>query len=399
MEVSEITSISSQGETLFENVTGEEILAMPNLALTFSSAELIFISTAYSAISLCGIVGNFLVALAVVFSPQLQTTTNVFVVSLSINDSLSCLTMPFHSVTLLMGKVLPDWFCQIIGGTVMGAVGTSALTLLMIAINRWFLITKARHVYARVYNKRNTALMISFVWSYSIFICAGVPYFGPGKLGYSNLPHLCSFRENGTWADSYSLVVAMTTLLPAVIITSACYIDILRYIRRHHRQLLSITKGESPHGASTMTLQTTASDIPSQDARYDMKESVSTISQGDSDTAAQRMRAQINRREIEVTKNLFQIVCAFFCCVLPSSVAFCIRWRNKGLLYTSILLLMNGCVNPFLYAFKHPHYKAAFKAMLTCKTATLQRDTNYTTKMTTGQTHISRSTASQSDAA
>ncbi|XP_071496694.1 G-protein coupled receptor moody-like [Diadema antillarum] len=353
------TTLQGEYDIFFENLTTSVVPLESSVLIPFSQSELIFVYFAFAAISLCGIVGNVLTALAVLVSPLLQTTTNVFVVSLSINDFLSCLTLPFQIITTMRGKVLPDWFCQILGAMLMSSVGTSALTLSMIAINRWFLITKGRHVYARIYNKKNTSLMIVFVWSYSFFMCAGVSYFGPGKIGYSHWPHMCAYYEDGTSADSYSTVMATTTLFPAFIITSGFYVDILRYVRHHHRQLLSITKDKSPESAAVSGCR----DGP-----------VNTTSQGDGSTAAERMRAQINRREIEVTKNLFIIFCAFFCFLMPSCIAFSIQGVHKEAFYSGIFLLINGCVNPFIYAFKHPQYKAAFKAIINCRIKLLQKD-------------------------
>ncbi|XP_071498364.1 G-protein coupled receptor moody-like [Diadema antillarum] len=352
-------------DIFFENLTTTLVPLESSVSTLFSTSEVIFVIFALAAISFCGIVGNVCTVLAVLVSPQLQTTTNVFVVSLSINDFLSCLTLPFQILTTVRGKVLPDWFCQILGAMLMSSIGTSALTLSMIAINRWFLITKGRHVYARVYNKKNASLMILFVWSYSYFMCAGVSYFGPGKIGYSNWPYVCTYNDDGTIADSYSTVMATTTLFPAFIITSGFYVDILRYVRHHHRQLLSITKDKSPQSAAVSGCR----DGP-----------VNTISQGDGSTAAERMRAQINKREIEVTKNLFIIFCAFFCCLMPSCIAFSIQSSHKTDLYTGIVILINGCVNPFIYAFKHPQYKTAFKAIINCRIKQLQKDVKYTTK-------------------
>ncbi|XP_072165299.1 G-protein coupled receptor moody-like [Diadema setosum] len=358
-------TVPREYDIFFENLTTSVDPLESSVSTLFSTSEVIFVIFSLSAISFCGIVGNVLTALAVLISPQLQTSTNVFVVSLSINDFLSCLTLPFQILTIVRGKVLLDWFCQILGAVLMSSIGTSALTLSMISINRWFVITKGRHVFARVYNKKNISLMIVFVWSYSFFMCAGVSYFGPGRMGYSSWPHMCTYYDDGSIADSYSTVMATTTLLPAFKVTSLFYVDILRYVRHHHRQLLSITKDKSPQSAAVSGCR----DGP-----------VNTINQGDGSTAAERMRAQINKREIEFTKNLFIIFCAFFCCFIPSSVAFSLQSGHRAVLFTGILLLVNSCLNPFVYAFKHPQYKRAFNAIITCRVNHLQKAVKCTTK-------------------
>nr|XP_054750207.1 C-C chemokine receptor type 8-like [Lytechinus pictus] len=88
-------------------------------------------ATVLCIISLVGIFGNSLVILAVSVSRKLQTITNVFVVSLSITDLLTCASLPFQSLGLVhpAGWPLDPTFCQVIGASIYILTLTSVFTL------------------------------------------------------------------------------------------------------------------------------------------------------------------------------------------------------------------------------------------------------------------------------
>ena len=96
-------------------------------------------------ICIFGIVGNILVIVAVQLTRRLQTSTNVFVVTLSCTDLLTSLTLPFQASALLWTAEARPAFavvCEVIGALSFIFNGWSIITLIAIAFNRYILITQ-----------------------------------------------------------------------------------------------------------------------------------------------------------------------------------------------------------------------------------------------------------------
>ena len=67
----------------------------------FAYAERVVLAVAISFIAVFGSVGNGLVIVSVALSRKLRTATNVYVVSLSATDLLTCLCLPWHALAVV----------------------------------------------------------------------------------------------------------------------------------------------------------------------------------------------------------------------------------------------------------------------------------------------------------
>eukprot|EP00057_Strongylocentrotus_purpuratus_P015063 XP_011669537.1 PREDICTED: kappa-type opioid receptor-like [Strongylocentrotus purpuratus] len=79
------------------------------------------------------------------------------------------------------------------------------------------------------------------------------------------------------------------------------------------------------------------------------------------------MITAIDRKEIEITKNLFMVVCVFMLCFLATIVNFIIPGTSVFTLYGSMISLANSVVNPIIYGLKHPNFQEVFMKIICCR--------------------------------
>ena len=313
----------------------------------------IFIACLFIIISILGMVGNLMVIIAVNMSRKLQTATNVFVLNTSCVDFLNCLVLPFNAVSMLSrgGWPLSPGVCALCGGVTAVCLGATVINLALIAFNRAYLIKNPRTNYRKMYTPVKLGVMVFLAWFFPIVAFAVPPALGIGRLGYSKAYKVCF------WDDAHELYyindyIAMITFLASFVVIVVCYLTIYVHVRRHNQRLMvsyarSMSKpgkgnGEHPNGAACIT----------------EKNHNSTL-----DTKGRRS----HKREIQITKNLFTVVCAFFICVLPYPITLTIPIMSAADIYAGVMLMANSCVNPMIYSFKHPHFKLVFKHMLHCR--------------------------------
>ena len=96
-----------------------------------STAEQQFLATVISTIFVTGTTGNVMVLLAVLFSRRLQTSSNVFLVNLSVTDLLVSVVQPLQAVAMLGddGWALPDVICEMVAAFAITTVSCSVLTI------------------------------------------------------------------------------------------------------------------------------------------------------------------------------------------------------------------------------------------------------------------------------
>ena len=259
-----------------------------------------------------GIVGNILVILAVMFSRQLQTAMNVFVVNLSIADLLASLTYTTQAASVFEWVELSPVMCILTTVVNITSLGCSLITVTLIAINRYIIITKMRHTYDRIYTRVKMGIMIVMAWLVGpiCMILASAQICGQ---------YLVKHGAGGlSWLVPFLLVTTLVIVL-------VCYILIFKHIKRHVAK--SMVK-----------------------------------------------RSSSKRLDISITKNLLCVVCAFYLCVVPYTLALVLaKFSPSRAVYHSIVtvftvvLNINSVVNPIIYAARHPVFKPIFYQMVTCR--------------------------------
>ncbi|XP_072030426.1 melatonin receptor type 1B-A-like [Amphiura filiformis] len=307
-------------------------------------------------IAVLGFCGNCLVILAVALSRKLRNSTNVFVVNLALADLLTCLFLPWTAIAILSedGWTLPMIICIMDGFCLIMCLGCSINTLACISINRLVLVTKARQNYTWLYTPRKIAIMLFLIWLLPAIV-ATIPLVSEaGELGYDFYFSTCSWDSQNNGADLYGIIVTVSFYPFQLSTIVICYFYIFYYVRKHFKKVTASTEIPSVsgrHGGCHI-----ANDINNQ-----------TAQSACSNVTYVKQKKLLWKRQVDVTKNLFYVVCMFLICFTPYAVCIIIQTSNVIFMYTVVILLSNSCVNFFVYASKHPDFRNVFKCIFLCK--------------------------------
>lgn len=316
--------------------------------------ELIFGSVVMIIILITGIIGNSMIIGSVILSKRLRTSTNAFVVSLSCADLLTCLFLPWYVVAFLgrHGWALPkaEWLCGATGFMVFACTGVSLYNLAAIAINRLVYLTQP-FKYHDIYRPWVVAVMIASAWLIPGGIMAILVICGVGGVGYETVDYpSCSDLDDVTGADAFNLAQTVVGLPIPLITIIVCYVLIYNHIRRHFGR-------KKAREAELMEYQTDV--VADHDAE----------SGGGAKKRAKDNLAKISEQELQITKNLFIVVCAFFLCFLVFFAANVVPNSGHFVFYAALPTFANSAVNFFIYASRHPQFKVVLWCMITCRYA------------------------------
>ena len=322
------------------------------------------VATLLIIVCLVGTLGNGLVILAVILSRKLHTVTNVFVVNLATADLLVCCVLPWNAVGLLTkpeyGWPFLEDFCVALALIVITCVGCSLYTLAAIAVNRWVLITRRSRTYRTCYSPAYLAAMIVIVWLMPFLVAFLPPTFGLGELGYAEKYSTCTHKTSHPLATYYSILQSVILFPAPFAIIIVCYVKIYKHIKRHTKVMKeqSEMSETSNNRESTTNLETLRTELPPK-------------------RSLDASKKRLSRRQVEITKNLFYVVCAFTICIAPYAVALLVPPSDPVIPWTAALLLMNSCINPIIYATKHPYFKQVFRLMLRCQCGKIPEQSNF----------------------
>ncbi|XP_030847086.1 muscarinic acetylcholine receptor M4-like [Strongylocentrotus purpuratus] len=204
-----------------------------------SYPQRIVIASILCLVTVVGIVGNSHVVLAVLLCQKLRSSTNWLVVNLGMADLITCLFLPFNVVAMLSknGWPIAEWICAMTGGVTLTCLGTSIISLALIAHNRWVLLTRPRYTFYSIYSRRNIVAMVILSWMYPLLLVIVPPMAGLGKLGYSENYKTCQQDTSLSNSDYYSLIAAVGVIVPASIIIVVMYVLIYRSVSRHNKAM------------------------------------------------------------------------------------------------------------------------------------------------------------------
>ena len=317
----------------------------------------IAVATILLAEFIIGTFGNGLVIIAVIISKEVRTTTNVFLVNLAVTDlivSLLCLLWSIGlilsvSIRTTISLVTPVTYC-FFGVILFVCLGVSAFTIASIAFQRCILITKSSQLHQKIFQKKTL-----IAWTILMWIL-------PGSLV---IPHLIFVSQQAVerqftrctelhLADTQTyiiVVIAACFFFIPLLATTISYMKIYIFIKNHN---LNINR-------DTFKLSSAInSELQSRSRRTKSKPTVPR-----------------RKRELQITKNMFYIVVAFLTCFSPYLICLIILdYDNPILIWTQLLVSVNGCLNPLIYATKHPKFKMLFGLILRCKWKDVPSPTN-----------------------
>ena len=200
------------------------------------TALVVIESSIFVLVNLAALVGNLVVCLVFYRSPSLRTVTNYFVISLALTDLLmSVLVMPL----VVTSSIANEWITGQLGCKLMqvcgnALAGISVLTIMLLAVNRYFCVVRPT-LYIYVFSKKRSIAMAVSVWIATIFaVLVQFVFTGMRFRTFTFQPTIC-FRDFPSTSSSiaYSTIQILYIVIPSSIIV-ACYWKIYQTVRRHN---------------------------------------------------------------------------------------------------------------------------------------------------------------------
>ncbi|XP_063047879.1 melanopsin-A [Engraulis encrasicolus] len=193
-------------------------------------------------VGITGLVGNFLVIYAFSRSRTLRTPANMFIINLAITDFLMCLTQTPIFFTTSMHKrwIFGEKGCELYAfcGALFGIC--SMITLMVIAVDRYFVITRPLASIGVVSCKRAFYILLA-AWLYSL-AWSLPPFFGWSAYVPEGLLTSCTW-DYMTFTPSvraYTMLLFCFVFFIPLIVIIYCYIFIFRAIRNTNNAVSKI---------------------------------------------------------------------------------------------------------------------------------------------------------------
>ncbi|CAH1269555.1 HRH4 [Branchiostoma lanceolatum] len=370
-----------------ENVTEATPETMgegPALSLEVTVVLAVLISIA----ALLTIAGNVLVIVSFILVKELRISSNYFILNLAITDFvIGVFAMPVYAPYLLSGVwKLGETFCTI--WLVIDYVDGSAsvLSITLISLDRYLLVTKAIKHRAQRSLKKTVIMMVS-VWIIAFLL------YGPAILIWRTLSGVelpvgkcyVGFHDNFPFLFSTALVEFFLPFTSVAVMNFATYWSIRRRgkrLRRHGAMRTSNIRGERRGRLAGRMTRKTQLRTPVTKERKLSRTHTFPPAQQDIKIAKQFQLSEppIQRvtdlskntraREKKAARALAIIVTTFAICWAPYTITMLVRSLCRGCVSDTLfewafwMLWLNSMLNPFLYAMCHMQFREAFKKLL-----------------------------------
>lgn len=276
-----------------------------------------------SVFDIISILANGMVLITVYCNPRLRSNTNVFITNLCLVDLIAgCLLMPLVIDSLDRQEARYGVLCELVGFIDATYSCASLLTIAVIALDRYHSIVNCLY-YENIVTRRRTIIAIIWIWLQTLFI-AVCPVVGWGQYAFDFAQFKCSLKL----PDRYGFLWFMfcTSVLIPFAVVVFCYTQIHLVARRHAKNMVAI------HIQDT----------------------------------GKRIRAVSTRK----TKLVYLVVGLYTTCWLPiyivklfQSLSSDITIPPGVITLATVLSLVNGSCNPFLYALITSQYRAGMNRM------------------------------------
>ena len=333
--------------------------------------EKIFTAIIISFISVSGLVGNAMIITAVAFCRKLQTSTNAFVVNLSIVDFLTSFFLIWYILGLLGDNRWPlpkaKWICTLTAFMLFECTCAGLYTMAAIAINRLIRITKP-DMYQNIFAPPKLIIFIAITWIIPLVSISAVLGTKNVAFGYDKSDGTCSDLDTHEKADLANMVQTVVALpIPFTIIITS-YTLIFVHLKIHFKKTKQLCSSPAASNSSTIPEESKTNNTVDMSVGATDDEAKIENQNDSSFTVAVRRKQRVSRQQIEITKNLFLVVFVYFFCLTPFLIAISIPFSLSGhvIFYLRIPFLASSAVNIAIYARKHPYFKPVLKHLLTC---------------------------------
>ena len=264
------------------------------------------------------VIGNTL-AIIVLLQPALRTKTNKLLTSLVVSDLLmSYVVFPMDLFIYFDGRSVEECnschFFISYGIAVMTLMGSSAVTIAFIALDRYYLITKYENYETIVTNMAvNGAILIAWFFP---FITEMIWY---------------------AFLDSSSFVVHL--ILPYLPI----FLSLIAMVTIYVRLMKKINEEQNQNSL-----------------------------QGNSISSPSLAQKRLHKRQLKIARNIGSLILCFILCLVYPAVVDTIyatgKFNNEASfkvldLFKTIFLVSNSSINPMIYAFQYPSFRKSIKKL------------------------------------
>jgi leucokinin receptor len=209
--------------TSFTTVTSAATDEDDDQIYQIGSGLAIFLTIVYLSVSLCAIIGNWMVVWIVMRSRAMRSVTNAFIANLAVADlMIGLLAIPFQFQAALLQKwLLPHFLCSVCPTAQTLSLNLSIFTLVTLSVDRHRAVTQP--LKPRI--SRTTGLiLLSVIWILAVmlavptFLAFEIAWMGPNGEQPQCLPVAVT---PALWKTYNHILVSVQYVVPFFIISAA----------------------------------------------------------------------------------------------------------------------------------------------------------------------------------
>lgn len=329
-----------------------------------------------------GIGGNLMTVVAYFTDRQLNSVYDFYILNLGMTDLLlSCISMPFYAVYTLKEFTWPFGydFCKVWLIVDFTLCFESIMIMLIVSSDRLLMISMGPNYMLKI-TKTVAFAQIAISWIVSFLVYSPAIIGWNIWVGYSTVEaNDCDveFAYDHTYTTATSIVEFVLPFVCLTLLNTLIYYRIKQRVRVAPKPAM-----RHKYESEACQSQTNADGQPSND-NNENAQSTATASTADSkETKLSRLNSnsvaskegnnvrKTHQRQAKAARFLAMLVIAFLIFWAPYTVttmaiSFCEDCVNISLYeFFNWLLWMKSAVNPFLYAYNSPRYRANFKKYL-----------------------------------